>query len=174
MSLVCVCAWCTGLCVCMYACVFQEILGIFLAIATFSDLLRDRRVVLYSDNKGELPYCSCARPLPDCMTFQVPNTPPGVARQRPSITTRSFMKSGRWFSGISMLCHLALFLLCMCLLVFSGTASIYGSRGFPPMTTSVTYHLVVSTDCCRSLAPSGADLSGSCGDTPVRRCQAFA
>ncbi len=33
-------------------CVWKEIIGILLAISTFADLLYDRKVVLYSDNKG--------------------------------------------------------------------------------------------------------------------------
>lgn len=49
-SLVCLCCHVYLCALCSSVC--QEIIGILLAIATFANELRDRKVVLYSDNKG--------------------------------------------------------------------------------------------------------------------------
>ena len=52
--LVHLCAMCDGLEGCV-----QEIISILLAVSTFADLLRGRKVVLYSDNKGTPAFAWC-------------------------------------------------------------------------------------------------------------------
>ena len=77
-----------------YACACQEIIGILLAIATFADELSNRKVVLYSDNKGMQPVCLgrlCAH-APRSFV-QAPNTLLRKDLRKRSITTRSFMRS---------------------------------------------------------------------------------
>ena len=78
----------------VHACACQEIIGIMLAVATFADELSNRKVVLYSDNKGTQRVCLgrlCAR-VPSSFV-QAPNTPLRRDLRRRSITTRSSTRS---------------------------------------------------------------------------------
>ena len=104
-------------------CLLQEIVGILLAVSTFADLLRNRKVVLYSDNKGTLPLHGATGVTCGVPVFQAPNTPLPVGRPRRSTTTSSCTTYGCWCS--------------------SG-ASTYGLSEFPPSTILVTPRRVVS------------------------------
>ena len=101
----------------------QEIVGILLAVSTFADLLRNRKVVLYSDNKGTLPLHGATGVTYGEPGRQAPNTPLPAGRPRPSTTTSSCTTYGCWCS--------------------SG-ASTYGLSEFPPSTILVTPRRVVS------------------------------
>jgi hypothetical protein len=85
-SLVCPCCHVHLCAVCSSVC--QEIIGILLAIATFANELRDRKVVLYSDNKGA--HAVFGMPLCPAVAFghQEQNTPPRVVQPRPLTTTK--------------------------------------------------------------------------------------
>ena len=104
-------------------CLLQEIVGILLAVSTFADLLRNRKVVLYSDNKGTLPLHGATGVIYGEPVRQVLSTPLPAGRPRPSTTTSLCTTYGQRCS--------------------SG-ASTYGSRGLPPSTISVTRRHVVS------------------------------
>ena len=67
--------------------VCQEILSIYLALTTFTDELRGRRVILYSDNKGS--YEAHVYHIALAMwCYKVQNTQPREDRPVPSITIR--------------------------------------------------------------------------------------
>ena len=76
-----------------------------LAVATFADELSNRKVVLYSDNKGTQRVCLgrlCAR-VPSSFV-QAPNTPLRRDLRRRSITTRSSMRSRDLFLCVLGIC----------------------------------------------------------------------
>jgi hypothetical protein len=119
---------------CLLTFLLQEIIGILLGISTFADLLYDRKVVLYSDNKGLLRRFA-KLPLHGARC-QVLSMPPLAALPRRLIIIRSFMRSG---------------------LSSCGTEYTYGLREFHQSTTSVIRHHVVSTKSCMISEPVGAN-----------------